>query len=210
MPTSKKRRVRNSRRNTVRSGNPMSHKNRPMVFGGLHPLEPSLGVVVPAPMVSQRRTPPGHLANLQAFGKDTLFGFAAMETIPQLSQECISLLTEASGGSSASQALVELMMNRVVPKRDLIAWLENHYLGTWDEPYQSVTAIAGPAATSALTREQLVGAYRRATQAFMLREHYFESGRVAVSFTQFPGTFGFWVITDWVLEGRIPASISLK
>lgn len=209
MPVSRKRKSRATQRNKPRSGNPMAHKNRPLVHGGKHPLDPDVAVFVPAPMVSKRRTPRGHLANLEARGKDIMFGLMAMEIIPKLSAECISLLTKASADHSPSQALAELMMNRVPAKMDLTIWLEEHYLGTWDEPYHAIEVIAGHKVFASLSKQQLETAYTRATQAFMIQEHYFEDGRVTVSFAKDPFPLGFFGVIDWVLEGRIPPIVPL-
>lgn len=209
MPVSRKRKSGATQRNKPRIGNPMAQKNRPLVHGGMHPLEPDVEVSVPAPMVSQRRTPRGHLANLEAHGKDIMFGLMAMEIIPKLSEECISLLTKASADHSPSQALAELMMNRVPAKMNLTTWLETLYLGTWDEPYYAVEAIAGPEVTNSLSKQELKDSYTRASQSFLLREHYFENGKVAVCFLKEPHPMSLFVISDWVLEGRIPPMVPL-
>ena len=186
----------------------MALMNRPMVHGGMHPLAADVAVYVPAPMVSRQRTPPGHVANLELFGKDIIIGLTAMEVIPKLSPECISKLT-GSSYESASQAITELIMNRVPAKMDLIIWLEEYYLGTWDEAYHAIEVIAGHNVVASFSKQQLRTAYTRANQAFMIQEHYFEDGRVAVSFSKNRFPLGFLGVIDWVLEGRIPPIVPL-
>lgn len=208
MPASKKRKRPTTTKKGPRSGNPMALTNRPMVHGGMHPLAADIAVSVPAPMVSQRRTPPGHLANLKLHGKDIIIGLTAMEIIPKLSPECISKL-KGSSEQSATHAITELIMNRVPAKMDLIIWLEEHYLGTWNEAYHAIEAIAGHKVVASFSKQQLKTAYTRATQAFMIQEHYFEDGRVAVSFSKNPFPLGFIGVIDWVLEGRIPPIVPL-
>lgn len=208
MPVSKRRKRPTTPKKGPRSGNPMALTNRPMVHGGMHPLAADVEVYVPAPMASRRRTPPGHLANLESLGKDIMIGLTAMELIPQLSPECISKL-KGSSYESASQAITELIMNRVPAKMDLIIWLEEHYLGTWDEAYHAIEVIAGHKVVASFSKQQLRTAYTRATQAFMIQEHYFEDGRVAVSFSKNPFPLGFLGVIDWVLEGRIPPIVPL-
>lgn len=204
MPISKKRKKPHKSIRSGTKGNPMAKKNRRRVFAGDHPTNPHQAVSVPAPMVSKRHTPAGHIANLQGTQKDVLIGFNAMQIIEQLSTECIERLRESSLFDSASNALTELIMNRVTPKNDLVDWLERRYLGTWDRPEQAVESIIPGPMVASMTEQELIDAYRRSTQVFMIREHYFENGRVAVSFAEKPPPLATLLMLDWILDSQVP------
>ena len=207
MPVSQKRKKIRSTNKTKSRGNPLAHKNRPRVSGGRHPFDPDLEIIVPAPMVSKRRTPAGHVANLQAAQKDAFFALSALQIIENLSETCTQRLSKSSPENSPAQAIVELMMNRAAPKQNITEWLEKCYLGTWDEPHHAVENIVVSEWPASIPDDKKLDAYQRATQVFMIREHYFENGRVAVSFTKPTDPIDLLVVVNWILQGVPPRSV---
>lgn len=134
-----------------------------------------------------------------------LFALTTANILNELNDAALEILRRSSKVESASIALEELAREGVLPSEGAKAWLEAHYLGTWDNPEESVQAfLADYALFSESTPKETSTYHSRLVQVANVFHHKMSNGRTAVWLEANIDHFSRVLMCQFIYKGSMP------
>lgn len=134
-----------------------------------------------------------------------LFGLTTSSILNDLNEAAIEILRRSSKVDSASIALEELAREGVLPSEGAKSWLEKHYLGTWDNPEDSVQAfLADYDLFSESTARENSVYHSRLVHVANVFHHRMSNGRTAVWLEANIDDFSRLLMCQFIYKGSMP------
>lgn len=134
-----------------------------------------------------------------------LFALTTANILNDLNGAAIEILRKSSKVDSASIALEELAREGVLPSEGAKSWLEKHYLGTWDNPEESVQAfLADYDLFSESTARENSVFHSRLVQVANVFHQRMSNGRTAVWLEANIDDFSRVLMCQFIYRGSMP------
>lgn len=134
-----------------------------------------------------------------------LFALSTAGVLDSVNPAALDILKRSSQGGTPSIALEELVREGAAPGDNLKFWLEEQYLGTWENPADAVQAFIGDYDSLAdLSNKEKQIYHSRLAQVANIFQQKLTNGRTAVWLERQIDDFSRMLLCQFIYNGTMP------